>query len=316
MISGARDRAPPTAREPPAFMGTKTGSGTVLQGEKARKALRDKATSDPFVSHGIRLIIIPAAVAFEASLVADRLALISAFHEVRYCGVELVRMREAREYEAQNPEPREIPEHRIRNDAVNESHVVALESRRKTAATALIITLDRLFDAYWMKLGLPEWSVRGGPVIGGDVTAFELIHLCGNYLRHVHEWLTAGTLPAKARENIERLQLGGFDFRDDAMLARVVEALPYGTFTDFEEAVLDFVEAMAYFTQEKSISVWASTKGAKYAIRFNDYDDKNGFRELAVSLNNAVGEKWNLPANPGAKPPATRGHRATKATGR
>lgn len=178
-------------------------------------ALRDAAVANPFVSRGIRTVIL-AAAAFEKSLVVDRLALISAFHEVRYCGVELVSMRAAREYETQNPDPRETCEHRILNDAVNESHVVALESRRKTAATALIITLDRLFDAYWMKLGLPEWSVRGGPIIAGDVSAFELLHLCGNYLRHMHQWLESDEPSNNALKNLERLRIAGFDFRDEA----------------------------------------------------------------------------------------------------
>ena len=201
-----------------------------------------------------------------------------------------------------SPDPRETPEWRIRNDAINDSHLAALESRRKTAATSLIIALDRLFDAYWMKLGLPEWSVRGGPLVGGDVTVIELIHLCGNYLRHVHEWLAGGPLSVKAQVNIDRLQAAGFDFRDDDMLGRVVDALPGDNFTDLEVAVLDFVEFMAWFTQEKLISAWATANGAAYEIAFNSYDDgESGYAELGTKLDRELGPRWKLPANPGGK---------------
>jgi len=281
------------------------GAESVPPTKHESNALRTQALSDLFVRHGIRMIIKPAAAAFETSIVAERLSLISAFHEARYCGVELKSLREGREHETNEPDSQESSERRIRNDAINDSHLTALESRRKTAATSLVIALDRLFDAYWMKLGLPDWSVRGGPVIGGDVTMIELIHLCGNYLRHAHEWLAGDALSAKAKINIERLQVAGFDFREDDMLGRVVDKFPGDNFTDLEVAVLDFVEFMAWFTQEKSISAWAAANGASYEIAFNTYDDReSGYAELGTKLDRELGSKWKLPANPGGVVPS------------
>jgi len=267
--------------------------------------VRARAMGDPFVSHAIRTIIVPAATSFEHSLVMDRLSIISAFHEARYCGVELASLREARNYEASERDPRETTEQRLRNDAINSAHYAALESRRKTAATALIIALDRLFDAFWMKLGLPEWSVRGGTVIAADVTAIELVHLCGNYLRHLHEWFAISALTGKAKTNIERLRIAGLDFRDPDMLGQAVDKLPFGNFTDLEVMVLDFVEFMAWFTQEKVISAWASANGETYEVSFNAYDDsESGYGRLGTLLDRELGPKWKLPANPGGAAPS------------
>jgi hypothetical protein len=117
--------------------------------------LRTRAQSDRRVFDGVA-ILWEAKRSFESALVADRLAMMAAFHEVRWCGVELPSFREARVREEREPDPRETPALRIKNDAVSESHISALESRRKTAATALLITLDRLFDALWARLGLPQ----------------------------------------------------------------------------------------------------------------------------------------------------------------
>lgn len=270
----------------------RTGPGMT---DPDRASTRTRATNDPQVNNAIGRIL-EARRKFEVSLVADRLALISAFHESKALGIELVRMREALAYQRATPDPRETSEERARNDAVNECHVTSLESRRKNAATALIIAIDRLTDPLWMKLGLPEWSVRGGKIVSGGVTVIELIHLCGNYLRHAHEWMLVSDLKPRAKKNIERLQLVGLDCRDDGMLARVVEALPYPDFISLEVDLLDFMEFISWFTQEKVISVWAAEVGETYAIRFNTYDDQSGYGQLAVELNREVGPNWKLPS--------------------
>jgi hypothetical protein len=180
-------------------MESPTGAGAERAlSDEERSAIMSRATDDREVNRGFGILWNAAGV-FETAVVADRLAFIAAFHEARSCGVELASIREAlaAEEKPRRPEPEE---HRIRNEAISESHVTAIGSRRKTAATALILTLDRHFDALWAKLGFPEGSTRGGPVIGvSDVTAFELFHLCGNYLRHAHEWIAGGTLKPQAK---------------------------------------------------------------------------------------------------------------------
>jgi len=71
----------------------------------------------------------------------------------------------------------ETSEFQIRNDAIKplapHNSEIHVHHRRNLAHHRL----DRLFAAYWMKPGLPDCSVRGGPLIGGDVTTIELIHL-------------------------------------------------------------------------------------------------------------------------------------------
>jgi hypothetical protein len=264
--------------------------------EKERAAIRMRAANDMGVNLGVGQVN-QAYYEFESGIVADRLALIGAFHEVRWCGVELTGLRKARAHDKREPGRPESPERRIRNEAVTDSHVTALESRRAAAATTLLVTLDRLFDAVWMKLGLPEWSVRGGPIIGArDVTAFELIHLCGNYLRHVHEWLAGSTNKSQASGNIERLRTAGFDYRDDALLARVVDALPFENFINLEITALDFVEFISWFTQERMVRNWAAANGEPpYQFRFNPDDAGNGNRKVALDLDRDAGKKWLFP---------------------
>lgn len=260
-----------------------------------RASLVERARNDPAVYAAIGRIL-AARRDFEVDLVAGRLSLIAAFHEAKGLGVELTSLREARAYEESTPDPRETADERARNDAVNTALLASLDSRRATAATALIIAVDRLVDPLWWKLGLPEFSVRGGKVVRGGVTVVELIHLCGNYLRHAHEWLLMSDPKPQAKKNIERLQLAGLDYRDRDMLGRAVDAMPYTDFTSLEVDLLDFMEFISWFTQEKVLSVWASEAGETYAIRFNHYDDENGYLGLAVALNREVGPKWKLPS--------------------
>lgn len=118
-----------------AFVALTTKKSTVrLQRDK----IRSQAISDPFLNHKIRMVVRTAMQAFESSLVGDRLALITAFHEVRYCGIESKSLRIACDREQIEPDSHECSETRTRNDAINESHFLSLQSRRKTAATTLI----------------------------------------------------------------------------------------------------------------------------------------------------------------------------------
>jgi hypothetical protein len=259
-----------------------------------RDSLRERAKRDPAVSNSLNRII-AARQEFEESLVADRLALISAFHETKALKHEVASLSEAfTDPEAAALNVHETASIRMMNDAVTKSHITALKSRRKNAAMALIIAIDRLTDALWIKLGLPEWSVRGGHTVSGDVTVMELLHLCGNYLRHAHEWewTPECDLKKQAKKNIERLASAGFDYRDRNMLAHVVDALPQTNFMSLEIELLDFMEFISWFTQEKTISVWATRVGESYAICFNDYDHKIGYAGLAVQLNREVGKDW------------------------
>jgi hypothetical protein len=273
-----------------------------------RSAIKARATADPEVNRGVG-ILWDAANAFETTVVADRLALIAAFHETRSCGVELTSIRNALAVEDAEPRRHEPEELRIHNKAISESHVTAIRSRRKTAATALVLTLDRHFDALWAKLGLPEGSVRGGLVVGtSDVTTFEMFHLCGNYLRHAHEWVAGNTERTQAKKNIARLAAAGLDFREGDMIAQAVDALPFRDFTSLEIAALDFVEFLAWFTQERMIRDWAAAHAEQpYRIRFNQYDDGNGNRELGVALEHDVGARWKFPPpRPTGVAPTTR----------
>jgi hypothetical protein len=263
--------------------------------------LRERAQNDFFLCATLRTVS-QAEWDFETALVADRLALIAAHHETRYCGVELRSLRKARDRDIAELDPRPA-DWRIWNLATNESHATALESRRKTAAATLILTVDRLFDAYWTKLGLPDWSVRGGPAIAGDVTMVELIHLCGNYLRHAHEWFSVATPSKRAQTNIGKLRQAGFDFRDDDLLPHVLETFP-NNFTDLEIALLDFVQFMTWFTREAALRAWAQARGATYHVTFNSHDTKtSGYAKLATDLEQELGSQWKLPGNPGAPPP-------------
>ncbi len=276
-------------------------SSSGARGERAlsaeeRRAITSRATNDPEVDRGVG-ILWDAYGAFETAVVADRLALIAAFHEARSCGVEMASLREAITSEEDEPR-RPVPDaHRIWNEAISASHMTALQSRRKTAATALVLTLDRHFDALWAKLGFPDDSVRGGPIIGAnDVTAFESFHLCGNYLRHAHEWIAGGTRKRQAQRNIARLAAAGLDFRDDDMIAKAVDALPFQDFTSLEVAALDFVEFIVWFTQECMIRDWAAAHGEPlYRLRFNTYDDSNGNREIGLNLDCDLGARWRFP---------------------
>ncbi|HEX3466376.1 MAG TPA: hypothetical protein VHS78_20180 [Candidatus Elarobacter sp.] len=263
--------------------------------EDERGVIVSRARDDHEVNRGLG-IIGNAASAFETALVADRLALIAAFHEARSCGIELASIREALAVE-EEPRWPQTEEHRIINEAISESHVTAIGSRRKTAATALILTLDRHLDALWTQLGFPEGSTRGGPVIGAsNVTAFELFHLCGNYLRHAHEWLAGGTVKRQAQTNIARLAAAGLDFRDDDMIGKAVDALPFHDFTSLEVAALDFVHFIAWFTQERMVRDWAASHGEPpYRISANKDDESNGNLEIGTGLERDFGAKWKFP---------------------
>jgi hypothetical protein len=123
-----------------------------------------------------------------------------------------------------------------------------------------------------------------------------LVHLCGNYLRHVHEWRASGAIESKATRNIKRLNAAGFDYRDPAMLARAVEAIPYDTFTDLEVALLDFMEFITWFTQERMFARWSAANGDLGCyVRFNDYDNGSGHSEFAAKLDRELGTHWKSP---------------------
>jgi hypothetical protein len=59
---------------------------------------------------------------------------------------------------------------------------------------------------------------------------------------------------------------------------------------------LDFVEFIAWFTQERMVRDWAASHGEQpYQIRANKYDAGNGNLEIGAGLERDFGARWKFP---------------------
>ena len=175
--------------------------------------------------------------------------------------------------EVDTPNPH-ADEREKRSAIINEAHQGAFLSLGESAATTFVATVDGLFATYWYGIGLLERRVRGGSIVSGEVTVFELIHIAGNCLRHRHEWeaLPAKQLREVAKAIIERLEAVGLRYLDPRIIGKIVEMLPFERYLDFELHTLEVADFLCATAQRYVVNEWAIGNDLNYRIVFGPHD--------------------------------------------